>query len=205
MKTLKFSLLAIAVGSLVACGGGGNGAGKTTTPDGDKLNLSLGPKGKVSGKTANGTLLGQNNPNSFYGVWLDDSEQRKELWYQGTAATNIPQSGKATYYGDAVWISGYDSTHKTGGKTALNVDFDNKTVDGTIKFSVVNGDEFRRDITLHQGHLSGHQFSGKASVLGNDSGAYRGALFGEGATEAAGLVEFKNNSNLDVSFGGRRY
>lgn len=208
MKNAKLSLLALLAISLTACGGGGGGSGTAKTPDGDKINLTLSPKGAVAGKTSEGILLGQNNNSSFYGVWRNDAKTLKELRYQGTEATNIPKSGKATYLGDAVWVSGYDAGFQKGGKTTLNVDFGDKTVDGSIKFSVFNGDEFRRDITLHQGSLSGAKFSGKASVVGNDTGVYEGALFGENAKEAAGLVKFGNTNLLgmdpSVAFGGTR-
>lgn len=202
----KFTKITAAFCSLLvltACGGSG-GSGEARTPDGDKINLTGSPTGTVGGDTKEGYLFGQNNPNSFYGVWRNDEQTLRELRYQGTKATDIPKSGIATYKGDAVWISGYDKSFQKGGTTTLNVDFGNKTVDGSIKFSVWNGDEFRRDITLHKGSLRGAEFSGRASVVGNSSGTYEGALFGAGAKEAAGLVQFSENSSLDVSFGGKK-
>lgn len=205
MKTLKRTSLFLLSSVLIACGsGGGGGSGIAKTPDGDKINLTLSPEGTVAGKTTNGILLGQNNSASFYGVWRDNAETMRELRYQGTEATNIPTVGKAVYKGDAVWISGYDKGFAKGGVTTLNVDFGNKVVDGAIKFSILNGDEFRRDITLHKSNLVGAKFAGRASVLGNSGGQYSGALFGDGAKEAAGLVKFENNSNLNVAFGGTR-
>ncbi|WP_424405519.1 transferrin-binding protein-like solute binding protein [Pasteurella sp. PK-2025] len=209
MKIAKLASLVISISVLAACGGGGgDGAGTAKTPDGDNINLTLSDKGTIAGKTRDGILLGQNNDYSFYGVWKNNAETLKELRYQGERATNIPDSGIATYKGDAVWLSGYDKGFSKGGVTTLNVDFGAKTIEGNIKFSVFNGDEFRRDITLHKGGLSGAEFSGKASVVGNDSGRYEGALFGKDAKEAAGLVQFeKANSlgmDLDVSFGGKK-
>ncbi len=176
----------------------------TETPDGKEISLDLLPEGKVNMKTTDGTLLGVTNNNSFYGVWRSDDYSKKIVAYQGIEATNIPTSGTVTYKGDATWVSGYDSALEKGGVTTLNVDFGNKTVAGDISFSTWNGDEFRRDITLHKGSLSGAHFAGQASVLGNSGGTYRGALFGNGATEAAGLVQFSNNSDLNVSFGGKK-
>lgn len=200
----KLALVSLIVSSLVlsACSSGGSGTAKT--PDGDKVNLELSPEGAVVGKTSEGILLGQNNSSSFYGVWRDEAATTRELRYQGTKATDIPKSGVAVYKGDAVWLSGLDAGFQKGGTTTLNVDFGQKTVDGSIKFSVLNGDEFRRDITLHKGALNGAEFSGQASVLGNSSGIYEGALYGKEASEAAGLVQFGSNSSLDVSFGGKK-
>lgn len=203
MKTLsKIATTFCSLIVLSACSGGDSGTAKT--PDGTKIDLGGSPTGTVGGGTKDGYLFGQNNAHSFYGVWKNNEETLRELRYQGTKATDIPRSGTATYKGDAVWISGYDKSFQKGGTTTLNVDFGQKTVDGSIKFSIWNGDEFRRDITLHKGSLRGAEFSGKASVVGNSNGSYEGALFGEGAKEAAGLVEFKDNSSLDVSFGGKK-
>lgn len=102
--------------------------------------------------------------------------------------------------------SGFDVAGKVrhSGKTTLNVDFGQKTVDGSITFSVFNGDEFHRDITLQKTKLDGSKFSGKASVFLNDGGTYEGALYGKGAPEAAGRVHFKDRADLDVVFGGKR-
>lgn len=190
---------------LTACGssGDGDGAGTAQTPDGDKIDLSGSPQGAVTGNTTYGILSGQNNPNSFYGVWQHNSGSVYQLRYQGTEATDIPVSGKATYVGDAVWLGSLSNSYRQGGTTTLNVDFGQKTVDGKIAFSLLN-DGRSRDITLHQTTLNGAEFSGKASVLLNDGGTYEGKLFGRGATEAAGLVSFANNSDLNVSFGGKR-
>ncbi|QLB21269.1 hypothetical protein A6B43_06930 [Vespertiliibacter pulmonis] len=204
MKLLKLASLITSMIALSACGGGGSGAGTAKTPDGEKINLSISDKGTVGGKTKEGKIFGQNNDSSFYGLWVNDAETFRELRYQGEKATDIPKSGFATYKGDAVWLSGQDNGIQKGGITTLNVDFGAKTVDGSIKFSVFNGDELRRDITLHKGNLSGADFSGKASVFGNNGGQYKGILSGEGAKEAAGIVKFDNNSNLDISFGGKK-
>lgn len=206
MKKALFTLPFITISFiLTACGSGGGGggvAGTLKTPDGTKISLDASPKGLIAGKTKDGILLGQNNDASFYGVWRDDAESTRELRYQGTEATNIPTSGIAVYKGDAIWLSGYDKDFTRGGKSTLNVDFANKTVDGNIKF--LDNDEFRRDITLHKTYLHGSTFEGQASVFANSNGKYKGGLYGENAKEAAGVVDFGNNSKLDVSFSGKK-
>lgn len=199
---LKSLFAAAIIVGLTACGSGG-GSGSARTPDGDKINLSGSPQGTVTADTTYGKLTGQNNPNSFYGVWQHNSGSLYELRYQGTKATDIPASGKATYVGDAVWLGSLSNSYRQGGTTTLNVDFGRKTVDGKIAFSLLN-DGRSRDITLHPTALNGSEFKGKASVLFNSNGTYQGALFGKGATEAAGLVQFEDASDLNVSFGGKR-
>lgn len=202
-KVFKFSALTLVM-VLTACGSsGGSGAGTTTTPDGDKINLTLSPQSKVTTNTTYGTLTGQNNADSFYGVWQHNSGDVYQLKYQGTEATNIPTSGKATYIGDAVWLGSLSQSYRQGGTTTLNVDFGEKTVEGKIAFSLLN-DGRSQDITLHKGQLNGSAFSGDASTILVSGGKYQGNLFGDGAKEAAGIVNFGSNSSLNAAFGGKR-
>ncbi|QIA77743.1 factor H binding protein domain-containing protein [Rodentibacter caecimuris] len=198
----KYLLSIILAGFLTACGsGGGAGTGTATTPDGTKIDLTNSPKGHVSAKTADGEFYGKNNNDSFYGLWINDAKTVKETRFQGTKATNLP-SGSATYVGDAYWVSGMTGNPSRGGKTTLNVDFDQKSVDGKIEFSLLN-DGRSQDITLHRTQLNGTEFKGEASTL-LEKGTYQGGLFGNGAKEAAGIVDF-NNDSYDTSFGGIRY
>lgn len=170
------------------------------SPDGKKFDLSISPKGWVSSKTDAGTVTGYNQNDSFYGAWIDDSSQVGKLFYQGKVATNIPQYGTATYVGHVVRVNALTKEINNEGTSRLNVDFGAKTVEGHLSMPL-----FQRDITLHKGKLEGAAFSGKASVLFNDGGRYQGHLLGKGATEAAGMVQFDNNTGLNAVFGGKRY
>lgn len=199
----KLLLSAILVGFLTACsGGGGGGSGTVTTPDNTKVDLGNSAKGDIGAKTTDGELYGQNSNDSFYGIWSNDAKTVRTVHYQGTPATNLP-SGTATYLGDAYWVSGTTGQPSKGGKTRLNVDFDKKTVDGKVEFSLLS-DGRTQDITLHQTQLNGAKFSGRASTLLQE-GTYEGGLFGNGAKEAAGVATFKGNQSYDASFGGIRY
>lgn len=203
----KLLLSAILVGFLTACSGGGSGSGSgsgtVTTPDNTKVDLDNSAKGDIGAKTTDGELYGQNSNDSFYGIWINDAKTVKKVHYQEkTAATNLP-SGTATYLGDAYWVNGTTGQPSKGGKTTLNVDFDKKTVDGKVEFSLLS-DGRAQDITLHQTQLNGTKFSGRASTLLQE-GTYEGGLFGNGAKEAAGVATFKGNQSYDASFGGIRY
>ena len=201
----KLLLSAILVGFLTACsgGGGGSGSGTATTPDNTKVDLDNSAKGDIGAKTTDGELYGQNSNDSFYGIWINDAKTVKKVHYQEkTAATNLP-SGTATYLGDAYWVNGTTGQPSKGGKTRLNVDFDKKTVDGKVEFSLLS-DGREQDITLHQTQLNGTKFSGRASTLLQE-GTYQGGLFGNGAKEAAGIATFEGNHSYDTSFGGIRY
>ena len=201
----KLLLSAILVGFLTACsggGGGGGGSGTATTPDNTKVDLGNSAKGDIGAKTTDGELYGQNSNDSFYGIWSNDAKTVREVRYQGIPATNLP-SGTATYLGDAYWVSGITGQPSKGGKTRLHVDFDKKTVDGKVEFSLLS-DGRTQDITLHQTQLNGTKFSGRASTL-LEKGTYQGGLFGNGAKEAAGIATFEGNHSYNTSFGGIRY
>ena len=201
MKNFVF-VIGISSLLLAACGSGGGGSGTAETPDGTRINLSLSDNGLVGGQTTDGKLVGWNQDSSFYGAWVNNSNQVQELRYQGTLTPDkdIPNSGKATYYGNAVRNDSLTGDIITDGTSRVTVDFGNKTVSGKIEMPGL-----RRDITLHEGRLSGAQYSGSASVLGNSGRRYEGGLFGANAAETAGVVKFDNNSSLDTAFGGKRY
>lgn len=203
MKQLLFCSVATLSILLTACSGGGSsGSGTAEVPDGTKVDLANSSKGDIAGKTVGGEFYGKNQNDSFYGVWINDTKTLRQLRYQGTEASQLP-SGSATYYGDSYWISGITGEVSKGGKTTLNVDFDRKTVDGKIEYSLLS-DGRVQDIDLHSTSLNGTKFNGEASTL-LERGTYEGALFGKEAKEAAGLVKFPNAPSYDTSFGGIRY
>lgn len=200
MSIKNFSLIGLSSCLLAACGSGG--AGTTTTPDGTKINLELSPKGAVEAQTTDGKLQGWNQDSSFYGAWVNNSGQFQEMRYQGTLTPekNVPNSGTATYYGNAVRNDSISGDILLDAKSRIHVDFGRKTVSGNIEMPGL-----RRDITLHEGRLNGAQYSGNASVIGNSGGRYEGGLFGKDYKETAGVVKFNNNPDLDTAFGGKRY
>lgn len=196
---MRSFFVALPLALMLAACASNDGAGTTETPDNDKIDLSISPKGWVTVKTNAGRATGYNQNDSFYGAWVDDSRQVTELSYQGTEATDIPQTGSASYYGNVVRVDSAGDIVNAG-TSRLNVDFGRKTVDGKLSLSGM-----QRDVTLHKGSLNGAKFAGQASVLGNSGGSYSGGLMGKGATEAAGIVKFENNSSLNAAFGGKRY
>lgn len=198
MKKILVTVLSSCL--LAACGSGG--AGSATTPDGSKINLDLAPKGAIEAPTTDGKLNGWKQDESFYGAWVNNSGQFQQLRYQGTATPekNIPNSGSATYYGNAVRNDSISGDIILDAKSRIHVNFGSKTVSGEIEMPGL-----RRDITLHEGRLNGAKYSGSASVFGNSGGRYDGALFGKHYEETAGVVKFDNNPSLNTAFGGKRY
>ncbi|ABR75394.1 hypothetical protein CBG46_05800 [Actinobacillus succinogenes] len=199
MKKFIFSTLLVAC--LTACSGGGGGGGTAETPDGTRIDLSHSPKGDIVAKTTDGEFYGKNHDDSFYGVWINDTKTIKEVRYQGTPATNLP-SGSATYIGTAYWVDGITGLPSKGGRTVLNADFSQKTIDGKIEFNMLN-DGRLQDITLHKTQLNGAKFDGVATTI-SQTGTYEGGLFGKDAKEAAGIATF-NDSSYNTAFGGIRY
>lgn len=197
----QYLLTGLCALTLAACAGGG-GAGTATLPDGTKIDLTNSPKGLVTAQTANGEFTGYNQNDSFYGAWLQNGGSRKyELRYQSENRTDpgrLP-SGRVRYEGHAVRVDSItrDITHD--GESRLDVDFNNRTVSGEIVWPGL-----RRNITLHQGNISGNTYSGTASVLGNNNGKYEGRFFGRNGGETAGLVQFDNEPGLSSAFGGIR-
>lgn len=196
---MKNILIATSIAALLAACGGKDGASTTITPDDANINLSRQPKGLITVNTPNGKLRGYNQYASFYGLWESNDGRTKELRYRGDKTVNVPQSGRATYVGKAVRWDTMTKAEHTNGYSQLEVDFGKRTVNGEIKFSGA-----RRDITLHEGNLRGAEYAGHASVIGNNSGRYEGALYGANAQETAGQVSFQNDSSLNTAFGGTR-
>lgn len=198
---MKNILIATSVAALLAaCGGSNGGASTTITPDDANIDLSRQAKGLVTIPTTYGELRGYNQYASFYGLWMDNSKQIKELRYRGDKTDDVPTSGTATYKGNAVrWDTSSDKV-LTDGTSTINVDFDKRTVNGKIDMPGL-----RRNITLNEGKLRGAEYAGTASVTGNHNGRYEGALYGENAKETAGQVSFEGESGLNTAFGGVRF
>jgi hypothetical protein len=196
---MKNTLIATSIAILLVACGGRDGASTTITPDDANIDLSKQAKGLVTINTPNGKLRGYNQYASFYGLWEHNDGRTKELRYRGDKTTNIPQSGRATYVGKAVRWDTLKKEEHTNGYSQLEVDFGKRTVNGEIKFSGI-----RRDITLHEGTLRGAEYAGHASVIGDNSGRYEGALYGANAQETAGQVSFQDDSGLNTAFGGIR-
>ena len=196
---MKNTLIATSIAILLVACGGRDGVSTTITPDDANIDLSKQAKGLVTINTPNGKLRGYNQYASFYGLWEHNDGRTKELRYRGDKTTNIPQSGRATYVGKAVRWDTLKKEEHTNGYSQLEVDFGKRTVNGEIKFSGI-----RRDITLHEGTLRGAEYVGHASVIGDNSGRYEGALYGANAQETAGQVSFQDDSGLNTAFGGIR-
>ena len=199
---MKNILIASSVAILLAACGGRDGADTTITPDDANINLSRYTQGSskpITIATPNGKLYGYNQFASFYGLWEHNDGRVKELRYRGDKTVNVPQSGRATYVGKAVRWDTIKKQELDNGYSQLEVDFGKRTVNGEIKIPGA-----RRDITLHEGTLRGAEYAGHASVIGNNSGRYEGALYGANAQETAGQVSFSDDSGLNTAFGGTR-
>ena len=144
---------------------------------------------------ANLTTLGLNsNLNHTFKGYITSYDS--ETFFQAVepADSSIPESGKATYKGNAIRYDMVSLRPKGAGETVLDVDFGQKKIEGKI-----TTEDHRRNIILQQTDLlTRGTFSGKAVAEGNliypkdVEGTYEGVLVGPNAEEAAGAIRFGN-------------
>ena len=165
---------------------------------------------------ANLTTLGLNsNLNHTFKGYITSYDS--ETFFQAVepADSSIPESGKATYKGNAIRYDMASLRPKGAGETVLDVDFGQKKIEGKI-----TTEDHRRNIILLQtplllasakaekttgtnssevkARIPLASFSGKAVAEGNliypkdVEGTYEGVLVGPNAEEAAGAIRFGN-------------
>ncbi|QLB15717.1 hypothetical protein A6B39_09750 [Mannheimia granulomatis] len=105
-----------------------------------------------------------------------------------TPKASIPTSGNATYLVDGVFVANGKTSTSQG--HSLNVDFANKTLNGTIA----------TDVTVTNAKISGNEFEGKA-VHNGKSAELEGHFYGSNAAEIGGAY---SSSNFSGAFGGKK-
>lgn len=106
-----------------------------------------------------------------------------------TAASAIPATGTATYSVDGVLVSN-NGRPTTSTDNTLNVDFANKTVNGTVAPSV----------SVTDAKISGNAFEG-AAVYNGSSAPLKGHFYGADASELGGAY---GSATFSGSFGGKK-
>lgn len=116
-------------------------------------------------------------------------------FYQGDNPTATLPKGTATYIGDAVYASNGDFTTQSNG-VELTVDFDKKTVNGTLfaKEDNINA------VTVKNAAINGNNFSGTATQ-GSISANLEGKFYGSNADEVAGAY---GGSQISGAFGAKK-
>lgn len=107
---------------------------------------------------------------------------RVAAFYQGkNPSTADSLKGTAKYVGDAVYAKAGQVATQVN-KVALDVDFDNKKVAGTV-FAAQDGIEA---VTIKDATIDGNSFTGKVAQ-GSAEGDLKGKFFGNGGSEVGGV------------------
>ena len=130
---------------------------------------------------------------------LDDNG-KFYLFYNGNPTLNMPTSGSASYHGQSIIsadIPALDDEDFYTGSSQFNVDFGNKTLNGSLGINNIQPVNINASI-------SGNSFSGSASSSSLPSAArVEGKFYGVQAKELAGLAQANDNS-WAAAFGAQK-
>lgn len=128
-----------------------------------------------------------------------EGERQAYIFSQGVKTENIPTAGRAIYKGEAL-ISFVDSddvykrlNYVYGLPSTFDVDFDNKTLIGSIKYA-----EDRPNL-IFDAQINGDKFS---KWGGLDNIEVEGAFYGKDASELGGV--FMKRDTFSGSFGAKK-
>lgn len=128
---------------------------------------------------------------AYIGVYEGGPDNKYVVYYNGapTALDQIPQSGTATYVGDAI----YNSTRELDkdfykGTSNFTADFDAKTLNGALTFEAIN-----TNIAI-ESSMNGNNFAGTATSNADpDVAKVEGKFYGENAKQLAGMAVTTTN------------
>ncbi|KAE9541948.1 transferrin-binding protein-like solute binding protein [Ursidibacter maritimus] len=124
---------------------------------------------------------------------------RSAVYYQGNNPTDVLPKGKATYIGDSVYVN-HGQPKTQNGKLNLNVDFDKKSLEGTIFAAEDN----IAAVTVKEAQLNGNSFAGKVVQNGQEADV-NGKFYGINAGELAGAYsDGTGNSGWQGAFGAKK-
>ena len=193
----------------------GNGTGATLVISGDDHNASV-RRSAINGyNTTNINVDGANGrdlevccgrySDIRFGV-SDSSNDRDNtyLFYNGNPTNSMPTSGTASYVGQSIItadittdIPVLDDKDYYTGSSQFNVDFGNKTLNGSLGINNIQPVNINASI-------SGNSFSGSASSSSLPSAArVEGKFYGVQAKELAGLAQANDNS-WAAAFGAQK-
>lgn len=136
----------------------------------------------------------------------DSSNDRDNtyLFYNGNPTNNMPTSGTASYVGQSIItadittdIPALDDEDYYTGTSQFNVDFGNKTLNGSLGINKIQPVNINASI-------SGNSFNGTANSSSLPSAArVEGKFYGEQAKQLAGLAQANDNS-WAAAFGAQK-
>ncbi|OOF65439.1 Slam-dependent surface lipoprotein [Rodentibacter sp. Ppn85] len=127
------------------------------------------------------------------------------MFYNGNPTQNMPTSGTATYSGDAIIsaenIYGLDPEEDYyHGSSKFNVDFGNKTLEGSLNIPNRNLQPVKVEINAQ---ISGNSFTGTTDSTRLSNGQVEGKFYGNNAKEMAGLAQ-SNDQSWNAAFGAAK-
>ncbi|WP_018356245.1 Slam-dependent surface lipoprotein [Rodentibacter pneumotropicus] len=126
------------------------------------------------------------------------------MFYNGNPTQNMPTSGTATYSGDAIIsaenIYGLDPKDYYRGSSKFNVNFGNKTLEGSL--SIPNGNRQPVKVEINA-KISSNAFTGTTNSTTLQDGQVEGKFYGSNAKEMAGLAQ-GNDKSWGAAFGAAK-
>ncbi|WP_059368517.1 Slam-dependent surface lipoprotein [Rodentibacter caecimuris] len=126
------------------------------------------------------------------------------MFYNGNPTQNMPTSGGATYSGDTIIsvrnVYGLEPKEYHRGSSEFNVDFGNKTLEGSLNIPNRNLQPVKVEINAQ---ISGNSFTGTTDSTTLSNGQVEGKFYGNNAKEMAGLAQ-GNDQSWNAAFGAAK-
>ena len=180
----------------------------TTSINVDGTNVAIGFPGISAGDWLNAKANGR-DLKVCCGMYSDmrfgltdslDDNGSAYVFYNGNPTRNMPTSGSASYSGQSIISANVPALDKEGfytGTSQFNVDFGNKTLNGSLGINNIQPVNINASI-------SGNSFSGSASSSSLPSAArVEGKFYGDQAKQLAGLAQAHDN-NWGAAFGAQK-
>ena len=180
----------------------------TTSINVDGTNVAIGFPGISAGDWLNAKANGR-DLKVCCGIYSDmrfgltdslDDNGNAYVFYNGNPTRNMPTSGSASYSGQSIISANVPALDKEGfytGTSQFNVDFGNKTLNGSLGINNIQPVNINASI-------SGNSFNGTATSASLPSaGRVEGKFYGDQAKQLAGLAQ-ANDNNWGAVFGAQK-
>ncbi len=180
----------------------------TTSINVDGTNVAIGFPGISAGDWLNAKANGR-DLKVCCGMYSDmrfgltdslDDNGNAYVFYNGNPTRNMPTSGSASYSGQSIISANVPALDKEGfytGTSQFNVDFGNKTLNGSLGINNIQPVNINASI-------SGNSFNGTATSASLPSaGRVEGKFYGDQAKQLAGLAQ-ANDNNWGAVFGAQK-
>ena len=172
----------------------------TTSINVDGTNVAIGFPGISAGDWLNAKANGRDLKVCFGLTDSLDDNGNAYVFYNGNPTRNMPTSGSASYSGQSIISANVSALEHEGfytGTSQFNVDFGNKTLNGSLGINNIQPVNINASI-------SGNSFNGTATSSSLPSaGRVEGKFYGDQAKQLAGLAQ-ANDNNWGAAFGAQK-